>query len=54
MPVTVAPDVDGGDPPVRGTIASVSADTIAIDRTDERVGAVRVHFPRVGYRVVVL
>lgn len=51
MAVTIAPDSDGGDPSVAGTIRKVDVGTIAIRREDERVGTVCVHFPRVGYRV---
>ncbi|MGI9301694.1 MAG: glutathione S-transferase family protein [Gammaproteobacteria bacterium] len=51
LAVGVAPDGDGGDPEVTGEIISVSAEEIAIRRTDGRVGEVVVHFPRVGYRV---
>lgn len=53
MAVSVAPDGDGGDPEVTGTIRSLGPETIAIVRDDPRVGAICVHFPRVGYRVVV-
>jgi glutathione S-transferase len=49
--VTVAPDLDSGEPPVAGTVRLVDRDRIAILRDDARVGTVCVHFPRVGYRV---
>ncbi|MGI9381767.1 MAG: glutathione S-transferase family protein [Methyloligellaceae bacterium] len=51
MSVSVVPDVDGGDPPVAGTVHAVDQETIAILRDDERAGRVCVHFPRVGFRV---
>jgi glutathione S-transferase len=51
MRVGVTPDDIGGDPTVVGDIVSVSAEEIAIQRQDTRVGEVVVHFPRVGYRV---
>jgi glutathione S-transferase len=51
--VTVAPDEDGGDPLVTGTVRVADGDTIAILRHDPRAGRVCVHFPRVGYRVTV-
>lgn len=51
MSVSVAPDGDGGDPPVKGIAHAVSRESIAILRRDDRVGSVCVHFPRVGYRV---
>ncbi len=54
MSVSVVPDGDGGDPPVTGTVQSVSRDSIAILRSDDRIGQVCVHFPRVGYRVAKL
>ncbi len=49
--VGVVAETDSGETPVEGVIRFVSADTIAILREDARVGAVCVHFPRVGYRV---
>ena len=53
MTVAVVPEGDGGDPPVAGTVRLVDRETIAILREDPRVGAVCVHFPRIGYRVTV-
>lgn len=50
--VAVAPDVDGGDPSVEGTVHYLDGETIAVRREDPQVGAVCVHFPLVGYRVV--
>lgn len=49
--VTVSPDVNGGEQPVKGTIRMANAETIAIDRSSPDVGTVCVHFPRSGYRV---
>ncbi len=49
--VAVAPEGDGGDPAVTGTLRLVDRERVAILRDDERVGRVCVHFPRVGYRV---
>lgn len=51
MRVQIAPDTDGGDPGVEGTVVHTSAQTICIRREDPQVGQVNVHFPRVGYRV---
>jgi hypothetical protein len=51
MMVAVVPEVDGGDPPVTGTVRLVDRETIAIVRDDPRVNTVCVHFPRIGYRV---
>ena len=48
--VSVTPD-DYGKVPVRGEIVSLSAQHIAIRRTDERAGEVVVHFPRAGFLV---
>ena len=53
MAVTVAPDVDGGEEAVAGTVRMADRDTIAILRSDPRCGEVCVHFPRAGYRVTV-
>lgn len=53
MEVTVTPLGQGGDPSVAGTVRLVDAESIAVLRTDDRVGEVCVHFPRVGYRVAV-
>lgn len=49
--VTVAPDLDGGEQAVEGTVRLVACDQIAIDREDPRAGQVCVHFPRAGYRI---
>ncbi|MGY4161983.1 glutathione S-transferase [Bradyrhizobium sp. USDA 4461] len=49
--VSVMPD-DYGKVPVRGEIVSLSAQHIAIRRSDERAGEVVVHFPRAGFLVV--
>lgn len=48
--VTVTP-TDYGKDPVEGEIVSLSAQHIAISRTDQRVGQVVVHFPRATFRV---
>ncbi|MCC8983021.1 glutathione S-transferase family protein [Bradyrhizobium acaciae] len=49
--VGVMPD-DYGKIPVHGEIVSLSAQHIAIRRSDERVGEVVVHFPRAGFLVI--
>jgi glutathione S-transferase len=51
MPVTVAPDLDGGEEAVTGMLHAISRETVAILRDDPQVGRVCVHLPRVGYRV---
>ena len=51
MPVTVHPDVNGGEQGVVGTIRYADADTVAIDRVSDKAGPVSVHFPRSGYRI---
>ena len=52
--VAIAPDVDGGEQAVEGTVRLVSRDQIAVDREDTRAGQICVHFPRAGYRVTLL
>ncbi len=54
MSVNVVPEGDGGDPMVSGIVHAVSRESIAILRSDDRVGRVCVHFPRVGYMVAKL
>lgn len=49
--VSVNPDLDGGEQPVDGKVRYADADTIAIERTNDEVGTVCVHFPRAGYRI---
>lgn len=49
--VAIAPDVNGGEQPVEGTIWSADADTVSVLRNDADCGALCVHFPRAGYRV---
>ncbi|WP_050404203.1 glutathione S-transferase family protein [Bradyrhizobium embrapense] len=49
--VSVMPD-DYGKIPVRGEIVSLSAQHIAIRRSDDRTGDVVVHFPRAGFLVI--
>ncbi len=51
LPVTIMPDVNGGEQPVSGKIRFANAESVAIDRTAEDVGAICVHFPRAGYRI---
>jgi glutathione S-transferase len=49
--IGVAADLDSGEALVVGAVRYVDRDSIAILREDARVGAVCVHFPRVGYRI---
>ena len=42
---------DYGREPIVGELVAVNAQRIVIGRTDERVGRVNVHFPRVGFSV---
>jgi glutathione S-transferase len=42
---------DYGRDPVEGDLASLSLHEVTIVRSDARAGTVRVHFPRIGYRV---
>lgn len=49
--VVIHPDVDGGEQPVAGRVRSANAETIVVDRTEEGLGNICVHFPRAGYRI---
>jgi glutathione S-transferase len=51
-PVKVLPEAMGGVPAVAGRVRALDAQVIVLDREDETVGLVSVHFPRVGYRVL--
>lgn len=51
VPVTVSPDVDGGEQPVAGNVRFADSETIVVERTADDVGIVCVHFPRAGYRI---
>ena len=51
MVVSVTHLGEGGDAVVHGAVHYVERETVAILREDPKVGAVCVHFPRVGYRV---
>ena len=51
QPVSVTPDVNGGEQAVDGLVRMADAYTIAIDRISDTAGKVCVHFPRAGYRV---
>jgi len=53
MSVVISPDVDGGEQPVAGRVRFADAETIAVDRAEDGIGNICVHFPRAGYRVVV-
>ena len=48
--VQIAP-VDHPDTPVRGALQEISKEEIIITRSDDRIGEVAVHFPRIGYRI---
>ncbi|MEP5759858.1 MAG: glutathione S-transferase [Litoreibacter sp.] len=50
-PVSVHPDVDGGEQGVSGTVHFADMNTIAVRRNASDVGTVCVYFPRAGYRV---
>ena len=49
--VAVEPTHVSGCPTVSGRILRLDAQTITLAREDDQLGAVAVHFPRVGYRV---
>jgi glutathione S-transferase len=42
---------DYGADPVHGLLAAITADEIALRRSDERAGELVVHFPRVGFKL---
>ncbi len=50
MAVTVTA-TDYATDPVSGTLAGLTNDAVAIERTDPRAGKVHVHFPRIGYQI---
>ena len=50
--VQVLPEGMDGVPAVAGTLRFLDAQTVVLDRDDEQVGHVSVHFPRVGYQVL--
>jgi glutathione S-transferase len=49
--VQVLPEGMDGVTAVAGPLRFLDAQTVAIDRDDERVGRVAIHFPRIGYRI---
>ncbi len=49
--VQVRPEGMDGVPAVAGTLRFLDAQTVVLDREDDRVGRVSVHFPRVGYQL---
>ena len=51
QPLVVRAD-DYAREPVRGTLVAADAEEVVIGHTDERVGTVHIHFPRLGYDVV--
>ncbi len=52
QPVAIATAFDDGEAPVEGTLRFADRQTVIIDRTDARAGALAVHFPRIGYRIL--
>jgi hypothetical protein len=48
--VAVSPD-DYGRDAVVGELVTLTPDEIAVRRDTDELGAVTVHFPRIGYRV---
>jgi glutathione S-transferase len=49
--VQVLPEAMDGVTAVAGRLRFLDAQTVTLDRDDERVGRVAVHFPRIGYRI---
>lgn len=50
LEVSVTP-TDYAHDPVAGRLVGLDAGAVAIERTDPRAGAVRVHFPRIGFQI---
>jgi len=50
-PVQVLPEGMDGVTAVAGRLRFLDAQTVTLDRDDDRVGRVAVHFPRIGYRI---
>jgi glutathione S-transferase len=50
-PVRVMAD-DYGRDPIDGTLVGANAERVTVEREDERLGRLHVHFPRAGYIVV--
>ncbi len=50
--VAVRPEDIDGVTAVAGKLRFLDAQTVTIEREDDRVGRVAVHFPRVGYQVL--
>jgi len=48
--VRIAPD-DYATEHAEGTLTSLGTDTMTITRTDDRVGEIALHFPRLGFRL---
>lgn len=51
MKVSIAVDEDSGEEPVVGEVRFADRETIAVLISNDQVGTVCVHFPRVGYRI---
>ena len=54
MQVDVSPDVDGGEQPVIGTVVASNSKIITVLRKDDEAGNLNIHFPRAGYKIVIL
>lgn len=49
--LVVSPDVNGGEQPVEGDLVFADCERVVVARTEPDVGAINVHFPRMGYKV---
>ena len=49
--VTIVFDENTGETPVGGEVHTIDRNSIGLLHTNERVGTVCIHFPRVGYRI---
>lgn len=49
--IIVSPDLNGGEQPVEGTLVFADQERVVLKRDEAGIGAIHVHFPRLGYRV---
>ncbi len=52
MQISIAPNEDSGEQPVSGKLHFADRETIGLIHTNDQVGSVCIHFPRVGYRII--
>lgn len=49
--IVVSPDVNGGEQPVEGELVFADRERVVLKRTEQDIGVIQVHFPRLGYRL---